>query len=125
MWLNSVMMTEHLYTTTTYNQLSDYFCLFSISHSFTTLVFLIFCHMALKCKRQASSSRKTSSTSNSHPSTSKSQQMESSRKPSPTLTVNSILQELLGGPAGSSSAYRKANSEANQGLRSASQSQKT
>ncbi|KIK35558.1 hypothetical protein CY34DRAFT_16938 [Suillus luteus UH-Slu-Lm8-n1] len=81
--------------------------------------------MALKRKRQASSSRKTLSTSNSHPSTSESQQMESSRKPSPTLAVNSILQELLGGPAGSSSAYRKANSEANQGLRSASQSQKT
>lgn len=51
--------------------------------------------------------------------------MESSRKPSPTLAVNSILQELLGGPAGSSSAYRKANSEANQGLRSASQLQQT
>ncbi|KAG1750995.1 hypothetical protein EDD22DRAFT_1002381 [Suillus occidentalis] len=81
--------------------------------------------MALKRKRQASSSRKTSSTSNLHPSTLESQQMESSRKPSPTLAVNSILQELLGGPAGSSSAYRKANSEANQGLRSASQSQKT
>ncbi|KAG1769381.1 hypothetical protein EDD22DRAFT_948986 [Suillus occidentalis] len=81
--------------------------------------------MALKRKRQVSSSRKTSSTSNLHPSTLESQQMESSRKPSPTLAVNSILQELLGGPAGSSSAYRKANSEANQGLRSASQSQKT
>ncbi|KAG1751722.1 hypothetical protein EDB19DRAFT_1903665 [Suillus lakei] len=48
--------------------------------------------------------------------------METSRKSSLTLAVNSILQELLGGSAGSSTAYRKANSKANQGLKSASQS---
>ncbi|KAG1741687.1 hypothetical protein EDB19DRAFT_1907909 [Suillus lakei] len=78
--------------------------------------------MALKRKRQASSSRQTSSASNSHPSTLESKQMETSRKSSSTLAVNSILQELLGGSAGSSTAYRKANSETNQGLKSASQS---
>ncbi|KAG1733533.1 hypothetical protein EDB19DRAFT_1911521 [Suillus lakei] len=78
--------------------------------------------MALGCKRQASSSHQISSASNSHPSTLESKQMETSRKLSLTLAVNSILQELLGGSAGSSTAYRKANSEANQGLKSASQS---
>ncbi|KAG1827435.1 uncharacterized protein BJ212DRAFT_1294711 [Suillus subaureus] len=78
--------------------------------------------MALKHKQQASSSHKTSSGSNSHPSTLESKQMETSRKSSLTLAVNSILQELLRGSAGSSTAYRKANSKANQGLKSASQS---
>ena len=48
--------------------------------------------------------------------------MEKPRKSSSTLAVNSILQELLSGSAGSSTAYRKANSEANQGLKSTSQS---
>ncbi|KAG2031559.1 hypothetical protein BDR03DRAFT_986296 [Suillus americanus] len=77
--------------------------------------------MAPKRKWQASSSCQTSSAFNLHPSTSESKQMDSSRKSSSTLAVNSILQELLGGSAGSSTAYRKANSEANQGLKSASQ----
>jgi hypothetical protein len=48
--------------------------------------------------------------------------MDNSRKSGSKLAVNSILQELLGDSAGSSNAYRKANSEANQGLKSASQS---
>ncbi|KAG1893885.1 uncharacterized protein F5891DRAFT_1195800 [Suillus fuscotomentosus] len=60
--------------------------------------------MAPKRKRQASS------------------QMDDARKSTSTLAVNSILQELLGNSAGSSTAYQKANSEANQGLKSASQS---
>ncbi|KAG1902946.1 uncharacterized protein F5891DRAFT_978395 [Suillus fuscotomentosus] len=60
--------------------------------------------MAPKRKRQASS------------------QMDDARKSTSTLAVNSILQELLGNSAGSSTAYKKANSEANQGLKSASQS---
>ncbi|KAG1825902.1 uncharacterized protein BJ212DRAFT_1295229 [Suillus subaureus] len=78
--------------------------------------------MALKHKQQASSSCKTSSGFNLHPSTLESKQMETSRKSSLTLAVNSTLQELLRGSAGSSTAYRKANSKANQGLKSASQS---
>ncbi|KAG1902004.1 uncharacterized protein F5891DRAFT_1187033 [Suillus fuscotomentosus] len=60
--------------------------------------------MAPKRKRQASS------------------QMDDARKSTSTLAVNSILQELLGNSAGSSTAYKKANGEANQGLKSASQS---
>ncbi|KAG1893906.1 uncharacterized protein F5891DRAFT_1195829 [Suillus fuscotomentosus] len=48
--------------------------------------------------------------------------MDNARKSTSTLAVNSILQELLSNSAGSSTAYKKANSEANQGLKSASQS---
>ncbi|KAG2134207.1 hypothetical protein BD769DRAFT_1665234 [Suillus cothurnatus] len=78
--------------------------------------------MAPKRKRQTSSSHQASFAFNSHPSTSESKQMDNSRKSGSKLAVNSILQELLGDSAGSSNAYRKANSEANQGLKSASQS---
>ncbi|KAG2150183.1 hypothetical protein BD769DRAFT_1381815 [Suillus cothurnatus] len=78
--------------------------------------------MAPKRKWQTSSSHQASFAFNSHPSTSESKQMDNSRKSGSKLAVNSILQELLGDSAGSSNAYRKANSEANQGLKSASQS---
>ncbi|KAG2134986.1 hypothetical protein BD769DRAFT_1664932 [Suillus cothurnatus] len=77
--------------------------------------------MVPKRKRQTSSSHQASFAFNLHPSTSESKQMDNSRKSGSKLAVNSIFQELLGDSAGSSNAYRKANSEVNQGLKSASQ----
>jgi len=80
----------------------------------------------LKRKRhqKVSSSHKSSSNSViiSNP-TPQFERREKSGKPGSTLAVNSILQELLGSSAGpSSTAYKKANSEANQGLKSTSHS---
>jgi hypothetical protein len=82
-------------------------------------------HGTLKRKRhqKSSTSHKSSSTSNFQDFTPESKPRKNSGKPGPTLAVNSILQELLGSSAGpSSTAYKRANNEANQGLRSSSRS---